>query len=81
MLLYTGNITSNAFGGLLSAAILTDLNGKLGVAGWRYLFYIEGIFSYFATFVSDIDHKLSGAITSAHTAATYASTLELNSNM
>jgi len=43
MLLYTGNITSNAFGGLLSAAILTDLNGKKGVAGWRFLFYIEGM--------------------------------------
>jgi hypothetical protein len=42
MWLYTGNITSNAFGGLLSAAIFSDLNGKLGVAGWRYLFYIEG---------------------------------------
>ncbi|KIJ55137.1 hypothetical protein M422DRAFT_152356 [Sphaerobolus stellatus SS14] len=41
MLLYTGNITSSAFSGLLSAAILTDLNGKHGVAGWRYLFYIE----------------------------------------
>ena len=47
MLLYTGNITSNAFGGLLSAAILTDLNGKRGVAGWRYLFYIEGTVSLF----------------------------------
>ncbi|KAF8587872.1 MFS general substrate transporter [Ramaria rubella] len=50
MLLYTGNITSNAFGGLLSAAILSDLNGKLGVAGWRYLFYIEGAITIFVAF-------------------------------
>jgi MFS transporter, ACS family, DAL5 transporter family protein len=42
MFLSTGSIISNALGGLLAAAILTDLNGKLGIAGWRYLFYIEG---------------------------------------
>ncbi|KAF8524214.1 sugar transporter [Gautieria morchelliformis] len=51
MLLFTGNITSNAFGGLLSAAILTDLNGKLGVAGWRYLFYIEVFVAICAIFI------------------------------
>jgi hypothetical protein len=37
---YSGNALANMFGGLLGAAILGDLEGKLGIAGWRWLFII-----------------------------------------
>jgi len=41
-ILYCGNLASNAFGNLIAAAILGNLEGKLGHAAWRWLFYIEG---------------------------------------
>lgn len=34
-ILYAGNLLSNAFGSLLAAGILNNLNGALGHAGWR----------------------------------------------
>ncbi len=39
---YSGNALANMFGGLLGAAILGDLNGAHGIAGWRWLFIIVG---------------------------------------
>ncbi|KAF6810785.1 allantoate permease [Colletotrichum sojae] len=41
--LYAGNALANMFGGLLGAAILGGLEGDLGIAGWRWLFIIEGV--------------------------------------
>lgn len=41
-ILFCGNLLSNAFGGLLAAGILNGMQGKLGHAAWRWLFYIEG---------------------------------------
>ncbi|PVG04130.1 MFS general substrate transporter [Serendipita vermifera] len=41
-ILFCGNLLSNAFGGLLAAGILDGMQGKLGHAAWRWLFYIEG---------------------------------------
>ncbi|KAF6749940.1 sugar transporter [Ephemerocybe angulata] len=41
-MLYVGNITSNAFGALMASGILSGMQGKLGHAAWRWLFYIEG---------------------------------------
>ncbi|KAG9032866.1 hypothetical protein FS837_002614 [Tulasnella sp. UAMH 9824] len=41
-ILYCGNLSSNAFGNLLAAGILGGMQGKLGHAAWRWLFYIEG---------------------------------------
>ncbi|KAF9226488.1 MFS general substrate transporter [Gyrodon lividus] len=41
-ILYCGNIVSNAFGALLASGILGGMNGALGHAAWRWLFYIEG---------------------------------------
>ncbi|KAL5488091.1 hypothetical protein ACEPAI_6199 [Sanghuangporus weigelae] len=40
--LYCGNIISNAFGSLMASGILDGMEGKLGKAAWRWLFYIEG---------------------------------------
>lgn len=53
--LYAGNALANMFGGLLGAAILGNLEGDLGIAGWRWLFIIEGViavaFSIVAGFI------------------------------
>ncbi|KAJ7667972.1 MFS general substrate transporter [Mycena polygramma] len=40
--LYCGNIISNAFGSLLASGVLAGMQGKLGHAAWRWLFFIEG---------------------------------------
>jgi MFS family permease len=41
-ILYSGLLLSNAFGSLIAAGILGNMQGKLGIAAWRWLFYIEG---------------------------------------
>ncbi|KAF9452505.1 MFS general substrate transporter [Macrolepiota fuliginosa MF-IS2] len=41
-ILYCGNIISNAFGSLMASGILSGMEGKLGHAAWRWLFFIEG---------------------------------------
>lgn len=40
---YSGSSLANMFGGLLSAGILGDLSGAHGIAGWRWLFIVEGV--------------------------------------
>lgn len=39
---YTGSAVSGAFSGLLAGLITRYLDGALGIAGWRWLFIIEG---------------------------------------
>ncbi|KAF8586689.1 MFS general substrate transporter [Ramaria rubella] len=46
-ILYCGNLMSNAFGGLMAAGILNGMDGKLGQAAWRWLFFIEGSLTIF----------------------------------
>ncbi|KAF9228382.1 MFS general substrate transporter [Gyrodon lividus] len=41
-ILYAGLLVSNAFGSLWAAGILGNMDGKMGIAAWRWLFYIEG---------------------------------------
>ncbi|OJA12883.1 hypothetical protein AZE42_02907 [Rhizopogon vesiculosus] len=38
---YCGLLISNAFGSLIAAGILSKMEGVLGLAAWRWLFYIE----------------------------------------
>ncbi|CAG8974116.1 hypothetical protein HYALB_00002752 [Hymenoscyphus albidus] len=40
---YSGSSLANMFGGLLGAGILGNLDGVDGIAGWRWLFIIEGV--------------------------------------
>ncbi|KAF7117318.1 hypothetical protein CNMCM5793_006067 [Aspergillus hiratsukae] len=39
---YAGSSLANAFGGLIGAGVLGNLEGAHGIAGWRWLFIIEG---------------------------------------
>ncbi|KAH7012548.1 major facilitator superfamily domain-containing protein [Microdochium trichocladiopsis] len=41
-LLVSGLLLSNAFAGLISAGLLSGMNGVGGLAAWRWLFIIEG---------------------------------------
>ncbi|PFH48472.1 hypothetical protein AMATHDRAFT_76716 [Amanita thiersii Skay4041] len=41
-MLFCGNIISVSFGSLIASGILDTFQGKLGRAGWRWLFFIEG---------------------------------------
>ncbi|KND87710.1 putative transporter [Tolypocladium ophioglossoides CBS 100239] len=39
---FCGNALANMFGGLIAYGVLKDLDGASGIAGWRWLFIIEG---------------------------------------
>ncbi|KAK1996523.1 major facilitator superfamily transporter [Colletotrichum falcatum] len=40
---YTAAVLSGAFGGLLAGAITANLHDAHGIAGWRWLFVVEGV--------------------------------------
>ncbi|KAF4988219.1 hypothetical protein F66182_16706, partial [Fusarium sp. NRRL 66182] len=41
-IMYCGNSIANGFGGILAAGVLSGLDGAHGLAGWRWLYIIEG---------------------------------------
>jgi MFS family permease len=41
-ILFCGNLISNAFSALVAAGVLSNMQGVLGHAAWRWLFFIEG---------------------------------------
>ncbi|OJJ80115.1 putative MFS transporter [Aspergillus glaucus CBS 516.65] len=44
---YAGSSLANAFGGLIGAGVLGNLDGVHGISGWRWLFIIEGCITNF----------------------------------
>lgn len=46
-LLYSGLVLAQAFSGLIAAGVFGGLDGPMGLAGWQWLFIIEGAMSAF----------------------------------
>ncbi|KAJ5463820.1 hypothetical protein N7475_008764 [Penicillium sp. IBT 31633x] len=46
-ILFCGNLISNAFSALVGAGVLSNMQGVLGHAAWRWLFWIEGAVTMF----------------------------------
>ncbi len=64
-LLFCGNLISNAFSSLVGAGVLSNMNGVLGHAAWRWLFWIEGaatcVIAIAAAFIlPDLPHNSRG---------------------
>ncbi|KAJ9123165.1 hypothetical protein QFC22_001358 [Naganishia vaughanmartiniae] len=53
-LLFCGNLLSNAFGSLIAAGILGNMEGVLGHAAWRWLFFIEGALTMFVALLAAV---------------------------
>ncbi|KAK4167452.1 putative MFS transporter [Cladorrhinum sp. PSN259] len=49
---YSGNALANMFGGIIGAAVLQNLEGAHGIAGWRWLFIIEGVITIGVAFIA-----------------------------
>ncbi|KAH7152576.1 major facilitator superfamily domain-containing protein [Dactylonectria macrodidyma] len=50
--LYAAGQMAGAFGGLLGSAIMAGMDGKAGLANWRWLFIIEGCATYPAAVIT-----------------------------
>lgn len=64
-ILFCGSIISNAFSALVGAAVLSNMQGTLGHAAWRWLFWIEGsvtmLIAMAAMFIlPDLPHNTRG---------------------
>ncbi|KAK4234625.1 general substrate transporter [Achaetomium macrosporum] len=64
-LLFCGNLISNAFSALVGAGVLSNMQGTLGHAAWRWLFWIEGgatmlIAIFAAVILPDLPHNSRG---------------------
>ncbi|KAM0327694.1 hypothetical protein ACHAQA_005989 [Verticillium albo-atrum] len=49
--LYSGLVLATAFSGLIAAGVFAGLDGARGLAGWQWLFIIEGAGSFAAAFI------------------------------
>jgi MFS family permease len=49
--LYTGNILATAFAGLIAAGVFSGLGGCGGIAGWRWLFILQGAVTFVVAIV------------------------------
>jgi MFS family permease len=51
-ILYSGVLLATAFSGLIAAGVLSGLEGARGMAGWQWLFIIEGTGSFCAALLA-----------------------------
>jgi MFS family permease len=66
-ILYSGVLLATAFSGLIAAGVLSSLEGVHGIAGWQWLFIIEGCGSFAAALLAvfllpDFPGQKSGAV-------------------
>lgn len=64
-ILFCGNLISNAFSALVGAGVLSNMQGTLGHAAWRWLFWIEGAVTMLvaiaaALILPDLPHNTRG---------------------
>ncbi|KUI62793.1 hypothetical protein VP1G_09909 [Cytospora mali] len=64
-ILFCGNLISNAFSALVGAGVLSNMQGTLGHAAWRWLFWIEGSVTMLlailaALILPDLPHNTRG---------------------
>ncbi|KAH7362424.1 major facilitator superfamily domain-containing protein [Plectosphaerella cucumerina] len=45
-ILYTGNILATAFAGLIAAGVFHGMDNALGLAGWKWLFILQGAVTF-----------------------------------
>ncbi|KAF1355981.1 MFS transporter-like protein [Lizonia empirigonia] len=60
-IMYTGNMLASSFAGLIAAGVFAGLDGVRGLAGWRWLFIIQGALSIGIAFLAFFllpDHPL-----------------------
>ncbi|KAM0260096.1 hypothetical protein ACHAQJ_003021 [Trichoderma viride] len=50
--LYSGLVLATAFSGLIAAGVFSGLDGARGIAGWQWLFIIDGSGSFFAAMIA-----------------------------
>lgn len=50
-ILYTGNILATAFAGLIAAGIFHGMDDLAGIAGWQWLFILQGIVTFLVAVV------------------------------
>ncbi|OGM40324.1 allantoate permease [Aspergillus bombycis] len=53
-ILFCGNLISNAFSALVGAGVLSNMQGVLGHAAWRWLFWIEGAATMFIAILAAV---------------------------
>ncbi|KGO76040.1 Major facilitator superfamily domain, general substrate transporter [Penicillium italicum] len=63
--LFCGNLISNAFSALVGAGVLSNMQGVMGHAAWRWLFWIEGSATMFTAILAafilpDLPHNARG---------------------
>ncbi|KAF2022411.1 MFS general substrate transporter [Aaosphaeria arxii CBS 175.79] len=64
-ILYCGNLGSNAFSALVGAGVLSNMEGTMGHAAWRWLFWIEGAITMAIAIIAvlilpDLPHNTRG---------------------
>jgi hypothetical protein len=71
---YAGSSIANMFGGLLSGAVLGNMEVSHGLSGWKWLFIVEGTITFgealIAAYILFRSFKLPGEVL---TAAEYSS--------
>ncbi|KAL2209429.1 major facilitator superfamily transporter [Sarocladium strictum] len=60
--LYTGSLLATAFAGLIAAGIFHGMDGSMGLAGWKWLFILQGTATFVIAIVGyfvlpDFPHK------------------------
>ncbi|KAM7213837.1 phthalate transporter [Rhypophila decipiens] len=48
---YSGNALANMFGGIIGASVLDNMDMAQGIAGWRWLFILEGVITIGVAFI------------------------------